>query len=58
MKYITWFQDDQGSTIIVSEYREGKTLTNFVKDFYKENSGECIPEKRVFKIFGRIIGSL
>ena len=52
MKYITWFQDAIGSIITISEYREGKNLENFVKDFYKEKPGELIPEQSIYKIFG------
>jgi serine/threonine protein kinase len=58
MKYLLWFKDKDGSIIIVSEYKEGKNLEEFVKDFYKENSESQIPEDKVFFIFGKIIGAL
>ena len=37
MKYITWFKGDTGTIVTVAEYKEGKNLEDFVKDFYKEN---------------------
>ena len=45
------------ATITISEFKDGKNLEEFVKDFYKKNLNGQIYEEKVFIIFGRIIGS-
>ena len=55
---ITWFKDPYENIIIVLEHVQGKTLSQFVQDFYKNKSNKLFPVEKAYKIFGRIVGTL
>jgi len=57
MKLITWFTDPFGAIIIVAEYKPGKILEDFVRD-YKRKNNKNLPQAVVYAIFGQLIGSL
>ena len=47
-----------GAIVTVAEYKEAKTLEEFVEDYRQNKKNNLIPAKNVLKIFGRMIGSL
>lgn len=50
---VTWFRDPSESIIIIIEFREGVSLTEFVKERTKD--GQLMNEETVVHIFSQIV---